>query len=240
MTSLSASGEFEFRELSVVLAARNHNPTMATPDFLKGSGVVPADWELARPPVLAQGGSQIAFKNGIRVEARPGRVTFSEGMGKNKPPEEMGVPDLALRYAAALPNLEYGGVGVNPRYFATFEAQLDGARLFIREKILCRGGWQEFGIAPVQAGVNLVFTLERCQLRLGISEVRLKLPEREVPAVAFAGNFDYRVGGESPQERLEAVRRAVGHWQEDMAAFEQLIRGEFLTGVGGGGNPSFA
>jgi hypothetical protein len=33
-------------ELAVVLVARNHNPTILNPDFLKFNGMVPDNWEL--------------------------------------------------------------------------------------------------------------------------------------------------------------------------------------------------
>lgn len=36
----------------VAIAARNHAPTLLTSEFLKYSGIVPPDWELARPPIL--------------------------------------------------------------------------------------------------------------------------------------------------------------------------------------------
>lgn len=233
MTNGNNHQTLDLQDLAIVLAVRDHNPTMLTPDFLKGSGVVPAAWVLEQPPVLSQRGAQIVFKNGIKIEAQPGNVSFSEGMGKTKAAEEIEVPNLALHYAAALPNLEYGGVGINPRRFVTFENQPDGAHQYITETILSRGGWQDFGTAPMQAGINLVYTLERCQLRLGINEARLKLPDREVPAVVFIGNFHYEVGGESGGERLEALKRAIAHWQEDLTAFRELIDSQFLAGVAG-------
>ena len=58
----------DIQELSIVLAVRNHNPTMLNLDFLRGSGVVGADWELAQQPVSNANAAQIAFKNGIKIE----------------------------------------------------------------------------------------------------------------------------------------------------------------------------
>jgi hypothetical protein len=220
----------DLQDLAIVLAARNYNPGMLTPDFLNGSGVVPADWELARPPALSQRATQVVFKNGVRIEGQPGTVSFSEQMG-NEDPQAFRVPDLARRYAAALPNLEYLGVGINPRRFVTFGEEAESAHQYITETILSRGSWQNFGTAPMQAGINLVYTLERCQLRLGINEARFKLPDQEVPAVLFAGNFNYGVRGESPAERLESLKEAIAHWQEDLNAYRDLIDRQFLAGV---------
>lgn len=49
----------DIQDFSIVLAARNHNPTIVTLDFLVGSGVIPGEWELAPPPVLSSQASQI-------------------------------------------------------------------------------------------------------------------------------------------------------------------------------------
>jgi hypothetical protein len=47
------------QDISIVLAIRNHSSTLLTPDFLNGSGVIPTDWELARPPVISPRGTHI-------------------------------------------------------------------------------------------------------------------------------------------------------------------------------------
>jgi hypothetical protein len=85
----------------------------------------------------------------------------------------------------------------------------------------------------VRAGVNSVDTSERRQLRPGINEATLRLPDREVPSVVFAGNFHYEVGGESGEERLEGLKRAIAHWQEDLTAYRDLIESQFPARVAG-------
>jgi hypothetical protein len=202
-------------------------------DFLRGSGVVPADWELAQQPVSNPNAAQIAFKNGIRIEAQPGTVSFSEGIGKKKL-EEIQVPNIARRYAAALPNLDYQGVGINPRRFVTFEGQGQEAHKFITETILARGSWQQVGIAPMQAGINLVYSLESCQLGLSINEVKLQSQGQEpIAAVLFGGNFSYPLAAESVEERLEQLHRALENWRDNLAAYRELLDQKFLAGGAG-------
>ena len=226
----------EIQDFSIVLATKNHNPTMLTPDFLKGSGVIPEDWELGRPPVLSTRATQVIFKNGVKIEAQPGNISFSEAMSQTKTVEQMEIPQIACRYAASLPNLDYRGVGINPRRFVTFEAK-EGAYKYIRETILSPGPWQDFGIAPVKAGINLVYNLERCLLQLAINEVMLKVRDKEspqeVPAISFVGNFHYPLRGKSGEERLQNLKQTINHWQEDLAAYQELIDSKFLARVEG-------
>jgi hypothetical protein len=130
-----------------------------------------------------------------------------------------------------LPNLAYSGLGINPRRFVTFSDRREQAHQYITETILSRGSWQDFGTAPVQAGINLVYTLEHCQLRLNINEARLQMPDTEaIPAVLFAGNFHYELTGESAEERLQHLHQALENWQSDFATYQELIDGKFLAG----------
>ncbi|HBL10815.1 MAG TPA: hypothetical protein DD379_05310 [Cyanobacteria bacterium UBA11162] len=219
----------DIQEFSIVLVARNHNPTLVTPDFLRGSGVIPEDWELARPPALSTQTTQIIFKNGIKIEAQAGTISFSQAIN----PQSLNtieLPSLARRYSMTLPNLAYQGVGINPRRFVTFRDGADQAHQYITETILARGSWQHFGIAPIQAGINLVYTLERCQLRLAINEARLQMPDAEaIPAVLFVGNFNYRVIGEAADERLKFLHQAIDNWQVDLETYRELIEHKFLV-----------
>ena len=222
----------DIQDFSIVLAARDHNPRMISPDFLRGSGVVSGEWELVRPPVVSSQAVQIIFKNGIRIEAQPGTINFSQGIDTDSV-KNIELPSLARRYSVTLPNLAYGGLGINPRRFVTFGDRPDQAHQYITETILSRGSWQDFGTAPMQAGVNLVYTLERCQLRLGINEARLQMPDgKSIPAVLFAGNFHYELTGESAEERLKHLHQALDNWQNDFATYQELIDGKFLAGSG--------
>ncbi|HAG80644.1 MAG TPA: hypothetical protein DCL61_05620 [Cyanobacteria bacterium UBA12227] len=220
----------DIQDFSIVLAARNHNPTLVTPDFLRGSGVVPGDWELARPPALSPQATQIIFKNGIKIEAQVGTISFSQGI--NTPNfEDLELPGMARRYATTLPNLEYRGVGINPRRFVAFGDGSDQAHKYITETILSHGSWQEFGTASIQATINLIYTLEHCQLRLGINEARLQSPDRDaIPAVVFTGNFHYDVAGESAEERLKLLHQILDNSQKDFLTYRELIDSKFLAG----------
>lgn len=226
MTLEQARAE-DLRDLSIVLSVRDHNPTILTPDFLRGSGVVPSDWELSRPPAIGRSGAQVLFKNGLRIEAKPGAVSFSGQLTD----ESLDLAAVAQRYAAALPNLDFQGVGINPRVFIKF-ASADKAREFVSDRLLAAGDWQQFGTAPVQAGINLAYTLEHCTLRLGVNQAMLRYQDQDpVAAIAFTGNFHYGLAGEKGTERIQQLQHVLGSWQGDMASFDELIQQRFLAGI---------
>jgi hypothetical protein len=84
------------QEFGIIIAAKNHKPTILNPDFLKYSGIVPTEWELARQPIYTQSVSQVAFINGIVIIAEPTRVMFIEAI-ENKAVEEIAITAIAKK-----------------------------------------------------------------------------------------------------------------------------------------------
>ena len=216
------------QEFGIIIAAKNHKPTILNPDFLKYSGIVPTEWELARQPIYTQNLSQVAFTNGIVIIAEPTRVMFIEAI-ENKAAKEINVPNIAKKYISALPNVEYEAVGINPRGYVAFEKEEDAARLFLTETLLSRGAWQEVGTAPVRATLNLAYTMPRRPLYLSINEAALRNPdETTTPIVLFSGSFSYEVNSESSSERQKDLYQNIESWQLDLESYQEIINTKFL------------
>ena len=167
------------QELALTLTAKNHSPTLLNSDFLKYSGIVPTDWELARPPILGPQISQVAFTNGINIVAQANAITFIESLS-TKPLEDTKIPAVIRKYVEALPRTDYQTLSINPRSFITFqEGDENTARKYITSTLLSEGSWSDVGKAPVKAGVNLVYPLERGELKLSVAEALLQLPNAD-------------------------------------------------------------
>jgi hypothetical protein len=216
------------QDISIVLAVKQYNPGMLAPDFLRASGAIPIDWEVEGSPIATEQSVRVQFKNGMTIQGRPGAISFSQPFDLDR---ALVVAEVAEKYVSVLPNLEYLGVGINLRRFISFEGGSDGAHRYLRERIFCAAPWQDFGVTPMLAQANLVYTLEDCHLRLTIEEATLKLPDRAVPAIVFNGNFDYNVVAETVEERLPKLNQAIGKWQQDVARFQDLIDGRFSIGI---------
>ncbi|MBD2492438.1 hypothetical protein [Aulosira sp. FACHB-615] len=68
------SQSLSIQEIAIVIATKQYNPTILTPDFLKYSGIVPIEWELAQQPVLTNSNAQVVFQNGISIIAQVNRI----------------------------------------------------------------------------------------------------------------------------------------------------------------------
>jgi hypothetical protein len=93
------------QELALSLTAKNHSPTLLNSDFLKYSGIVPTDWELARPPIFSPQISQVAFTNGTNIVAQSNAITFIESLS-TKPLEDTKIPAIIRKYVEALPRTD--------------------------------------------------------------------------------------------------------------------------------------
>jgi hypothetical protein len=217
------------QELVIVIAAKNLNPIVLTPEFLKYSSIVPAEWELARQPMCTQQGSQVTFTNGISIVAQPQRVMFAEAID-GKVAAEVAIPSIARKYVQTLPNLDYQAIGLNPRGYITFDSEPGAAHKYISEKLLSAGEWQEVGTAPVRATINLAYTLERGVFNLSVNEAALRQPDETItPLVLFSGNFSYDIAGKNGEEKLTSLYQAIENWQADVDSYKNIINTKFLA-----------
>ncbi|MEA5471936.1 hypothetical protein [Spirulina sp. 06S082] len=216
------------QELAIAIAAPDSNPILLTPTFLKGSGIVPQDWELARQPRLTPQMAQVAFTNGINLITQAGTMTFLESLSGKNPPTDPKIPDLAQKYINALPQLDYRAAAINPRSFLTFpDAGDDAARNYIKA-LFAPAPWQNAGSEPMKANLNLTYTLENRKFNLTLSEVKLQRDEEDPQmAVLFSGNFPNPLEGESNGEKLEQLQQAIAQWQQNWDSYRHLL-GQFL------------
>lgn len=222
----------DIQEIGIAISAKNLSPAMLSQDFLKFSGIFsgifPSDWELAKQPVLTPRFAQLSFKNGVSIVAQSPTITFMEAIGK-KDVQELKAPDVARKYVEKLPHAEYQTLKISLKSLVPFPGRQDAAKKYITGTLLSPGLWQESGKAPMQAGINLLYQLERCQLSLSINEAKLQMPDQPaIPALLFAGSFHYTVANYSADERLGQLGQLIDNWQADSETFRELIEGRFL------------
>jgi hypothetical protein len=198
--------------------------SLLNPGFLKHSGIVPEDWQLAGQPVVTNRGSQIVFSNGVYVGAQPNRLMFVEALNNKEDKSSSEAPGLARRYTEILRNLEYQAVGINFRGYVTCTNVTVENNNYLIENLIQPGEWLNCGTEPVKAGLNLMFTYDDKRLNLSINEAGLKLPESEqVPIILFSGNFERDLTAETARERLELLESTIDGWQQDLGIYTDVV-----------------
>ena len=217
-------------EISIIVAAQDLTPTMMSEDFLKFSGIVPKDWELSQQPILNPAAAQLNYTNGVSITAQPRTINFSEALN-NKKPENILIPELVTKYIEKLPHADYLGMSFNPKMLVPFPQDPQIVRQYITERLLGSGSWKNIGKAPVQAGINLMYLLEHCQLTINIAEARLQQANKApVAAILFSGNFNYNLAQDiSPEAKIDGLKQGLNFWKSDFLNFRDIVFNKFLT-----------
>lgn len=228
---IDSSNKIEFiEEISIVIAAQDLTPTMMSLDFLRFSGIISKEWELSQQPVLNPNVAQLNFTNGVSINAQPRTVNISESLS-NKPTENLVFHTIASKYIEKLPHAEYVGFSLSPKILLPFPDSPASARQYITDTLLGSGSWKRIGKVPVQAGVNLVYHLDRCQMTIAVSEAKLQRPqEQPVKAILFAGNFNYSVNSNSEraENRTTQIINFLNNWKTDLEEFRKIVNEKFL------------
>jgi hypothetical protein len=231
MNSVNSSSVTQFmEEISLTIAAQGLAPSMMSQDFLKSSGIIPQNWELAQQAVLNPNFAQLNFTNGVGINAQPRTLNLSESLN-NKKTADVTIHQVANQYLEKMPHAEYIGFSFNPKILIPFPYNPQAVRQFITESLLGSGAWKHIGKTPVQANVNLLYYLDRCQLSINISEANLQKPQSAtVAAILFSSSFNYnvRVETEKSSNRMTQMINFLEHWQTDLEEFRTIVHQKFL------------
>ncbi len=211
------------QELALVIAIKNHDPLMVGEAFLKQTGIIPSEWQLAQKPYLSQQATQLVFDNGTSIIADLERVVFTQSLAEREP-STVEIGEIATKYAAILKKADYQGTNINFRSFIP-QPSYDAAHAYINRYILAPASWQQIGEAPVRANVNLNFSLRGRQLTLSINPAAIQFPEREpMPVILFGGNFSYQL---DPVDKLTQLTDTLAQWPTDLTEYQQIIDRHF-------------
>ncbi len=215
------------QELGIVVAMQQPNQNLVTAEFLKLSGIIPLDWQLAREPINNDRSSRLLFTNGISINAEANRIMFGEVIGE-KDLNTLTVATVAQNYLNIFKLAQYQAIGINIRSYSPQTHSL-AATQYINHQLLADGSWQNYGNAPIQAALNLVYTLDGRQLNLDINAAQIQFSEQEItPVILFSGNFGYNLTAPEVGNNLAAVSHILANWQIDLATYRELITDRFL------------
>jgi hypothetical protein len=220
------SNNLQLSEIAISIIAKNLNPAVLNPDFLKYTGIIPTEWELATQPVYNNNLLQLVYKNGVGIIVQPNQLNVLEMIGV-KPPTEIQFATVALQLIDKLSQIEYQVVGINPKAFVSFPTD-EEAYQYICRQLLAPGAWQEFGESKVNASLELSYLLKQGALNLAINQVNVQLGERTTPAILFSGNMNYPLAGNTLPEKIQDLKRIISNWPNDVKTFQELLTEKFL------------
>jgi hypothetical protein len=211
---------FVVQDSAIAIAASDLNPAMLNLDILRYSGVIPADWEVAKSPIYAPGGAQIVFKNGVNIIAEGHQVAVVEPLES-----EINLQSLSVvqQYVRAFPNLRYEGFTTSIRSYVPTDYP---AGRYVCDTWLAAGPWQD---DCARAAINLVYKGERAPLQLALTEAMLQTKQKEtISIVLFSGRYGYAAHGETSEEKCRYLTSCFGHIPSDVEYYINIIKSKFI------------
>lgn len=202
--------------VSVVVTATHHTPSILHPAFLAAQKIVPEGWQTADPPICTPPLSVVKYENGVVFTADPGKLQVID----NRPgdtPNESPVTDLASKYIAILPHVRYSGVGINLKGFV----ELPDAEAYLMEKFLKPGPWSEPPLAAEGVGIKLVFSADGARLILTVDAGSVaSSTEPERTGILVDANYHTDV---SETDCVAAATTAIEHFPRYCSDFASTV-----------------
>ena len=220
----------DFNELALVLVAKEIIPTLLTSEFLKGSRIIPFEWEFAEPPQIYADESKVSFTNEVIISATNGSITFSENLDAHNL-EAAIVPQLVAKWVKTLSSrFEYQVVQINPSSYFYFEQERESPfRHFIPDTLLIDADWKTISKEPLRGSLSLHYALNQKDFNLKIDDILLRKWDNSFESgVMFYGNFSYKVTGNTTADKVKNTYQLLDQWPEDFSIFQDLIRNKFL------------
>lgn len=221
--------DLRLSQISVVILAKNHNPSILNPDFLRINGIVPDDWEVDTPTFSSEEISQVTYSNGFQIGMDLENLVFRQRY--QSPLIEIYISDVAYNYLAKIPYVNYYALDISPIAHILAASDLESEN-YIRESLLKSGEWKQFlGVNPV-ASVSLAYELNDSLIRLAISAataVDSDNDTEEFPVILFSGNIHRHFDNE--QSNTEAIKQRILNLSGDLETYFSLIRTCFLNHV---------
>jgi len=217
---------FTIQELSIVILARQHNPSILNPDFLKYNDIVPKEWELSAPPLCVEPMAQVQFKNTINITAQLDKIIFFEKIAEKNETEIL-TPEVAYNYIKTLPHVEYIAVGINPKGHVAINLKTDDGYKFLSEKFITSGPWQDFGDSNLKPNLKFTYTFGNIVCTLAFEVGFLKGQEKK-HVIIIDANIHHALTGGDRKNRFAELCEFLKNWKNDVNLYKDIVEKFFI------------
>lgn len=217
-------GTLEITKFSIVIVARNNNPSILNPDFLKINKIIADDWETTSPIFTTEQLSQVVYKNQISIQVQPDKLIFNEAINNNN--FQGLIPNIARKYLEVLPHVNYSALGINiiSHVIAENSDEIDN---YFGEYILRSGDWKKYQNVSPNPSFSLNYPLENCQINISISPAKIESQEADYQhksVILFTGNIHRDFSDlKDLEKQREKLKQYLGSWENDLKDYQNII-----------------
>jgi hypothetical protein len=224
--------KLQITRLGIVILARNHNPSLLNPDFLKINEIVGSDWEVTSPSFTTETLSQVIYKNGVRIIVQPDQIAFDQLIKDGYSEDKVLLKNVILKYLDVLPHVNYQSIGINPLGHIIFDSQEDLDDYF-SNYLLRPGDWKIF--SGKQPSLSGTFTYDFEDHEINILMEAVYISEKgndddQQLGLLFKGNVNRNFESDmASQDKLKLLIDKVNLWSGDVNSYIALINHCFLN-----------
>ena len=220
--------DFQLQELNFTLFIEQLDSAMFNLNALQRVGVIKPSWQLAEEPVYQNNAMKLVFSNKVCIVAQSDRLIFVETVG-NKRLQDTHIGQAIINNVRGFSALNYRAVSLSPGGYARFSSPSE-ARKYLAEGLLASTPWSKFQGQPINAvGLKLAYLYKSGKFYLEINQASLDIAGRAIPAVWFAGSFNYQLRGNNSKQRYLDLNNIVQNWQSDIQNYQSYINNELLA-----------
>ena len=220
--------DFQLQELNFTLFSEQFDPTILNLNSLQRMGVIKPNWQLAEEPIYQTGGLKLVFTNKVRIIAQTDRLIFAETVG-NKRLQDTRIAEAVNNLVRGFPKIKYRAISISPGGYARFDSASE-ANKYLSEGLLASTSWGRFQGKSINAvGLKLAYPYKSGNFYLDINQANLDIGGRDLPAVWFAGNFNYQLRGSNNERRAANLQKILNGWQSDIENYQTYIDNELLA-----------
>lgn len=212
--------DLKLNQFSVVVAGKNHNPSILNPDFLTINKIVPEEWgwEPAGPPITTPPLSTVKYANGVSLTVELGKFQVVDA-GPDSVPEKSKIAQIACKYVAVLPHVRYKAVGTN------FQCTVDtvNPQDYMKSRFLKTGPWDTPENALRDVGIKLVYPLTGGQLAVALDAGERKDGSSDIKQDVIIANVNFHRECRA-YPATEEIARHLDNVAGDWSRLRELVR----------------
>lgn len=212
----------EVLQLSIVVIASDHNPTILNPDFLALQGIVPNDWEweLAYPPITTPPFSTVQYDSGVSISVEANKLQVVEHNVTNL--SETKAVAIVQRYVEVVPHVLYTAVGTNFRSTLNVE----DADTYLKTRFLKNGPWIKGNNIIESVGLRLVYPVDCGRLVLSLDRGTVEKTNdgqlNKEPVIIANANFHRDVNINEPPTNGQ-IPKLLDEISNDWVRFQDIL-----------------
>jgi hypothetical protein len=211
----TASSGFLVDQVSIVLVARFHNPSLINPNFLRDNRIASPEWSV-KETVTTPGFSQTQFDNGIGLTVDQNRCIVGEDVGKGFQDSYL-AHGVAAAYVSTLPHVPYRTIGLNWR----FHLPRNNPKPWLIRRFLKPGAWLKSDppISGAEIRFETRFAGSTCFLKVAGGTASLP-NEAEADIIILDAYFHY----DGPFGQTEKLKDIIGGWRVCQDFLEKMSK----------------